>query len=86
MPLEALTKRVDVLEQQFSKWHTETLLHNQHMEDLLKTILRNQSESKENMVHRYEFSPVQKIVYGGAGVILTTVLGSGLALIIMGAK
>lgn len=86
MHLEALTKRVDVLEREFAKWHTDTLLNNQHVQDLLKTILRNQADSKENMVHRHEFSPVQKLVYGGAGVILTAVLGAGLALIIIGAN
>ena len=86
MPLEALTKRVDILEDKFDECHTNTLLHNQHIEDLLKNILRNQDESKKNMVHRHEFSPVQKLVYGGAGVILATVLGSGLGLIILGVK
>lgn len=86
MPLEALTTRVKTLEDTQAKEHMESVLRDQHIEDLLKEVLRNQADHKENMVHRHEFTPIQKLVYGGAGVILATVLASGLALVIIGVK
>lgn len=64
------------------------------IKDSLVMIARGQSDAKEKIeekidekyVSKEAFVPVQRIVYGAAGLILITVLGAVVALVIMAPK
>jgi hypothetical protein len=55
----------------------------QDIRGIHKTLEEIRVTLDSKIVTRDQFSPIQKIVYGGVGLILTSVVGALLALVIM---
>ncbi|QIG66041.1 hypothetical protein phiOC_p399 [Ochrobactrum phage vB_OspM_OC] len=71
---EALAKKLETTEAKLS------VRINELEKRLNDRIEANEAEVEKNYVSKESFIPIQKIVYGGVGLILVTVFGSLIAL------
>ena len=55
----------------------------ERIDNLMERLDRFEEIAETRFVTRVEFSPVQKLVYGGAGIVLSLVLAAVLGLVIL---
>ena len=55
----------------------------ERIESLIERFDRFEEATQTRFVERTEFSPVQKLVYGGVGIVMTAVLTAVLGLVVL---
>jgi len=55
----------------------------ERIDNLMERLDKFEEIAETRFVTRVEFSPVQKLVYGGAGIVLSLVLAAVLGLVIL---